>query len=111
MTAKPDKAQSKDIDYLLALGELFSMVVYGHLVLEKAQMDDTDPDLLNQVFGLFVRDFSAYATGLLGKPSNSQRQRKRIRKLIKAPVANPEQFEKVWREHVYALNGQYEAGA
>ena len=108
MTAKPDKAQSKDIDYLLALGELFSMVVYGHLVLEKAQMDDTDPDLLNQVFGLFVRDFSAYATGLLGKPSNSQRQRKRIHKLIKAPVANPEQFEKVWREHVYALNGQYE---
>jgi hypothetical protein len=27
-----------------------------------------------------------------------------------APAANPEQFDRVWREHVYALNGQYEMG-
>lgn len=110
MTAGPDKAQSKDIDYLLALGELFSMVVYGHLVLEKAEMDGTDHDLLNQMFGLFVRDFSGYATELFGKPSNSERQRKKIRKLVRAPVADTEQFEKVWREKVYALNGCYVMG-
>ena len=108
MVAKPDEQQARDLDYLLALGELFTLVVYGHLILEKALMDKTDPDLLNQMFGLFVRDFSGYATELYGKPSNSNRQRKMIRKLIKAPETDTEQSDRVWREHVFALNGQYE---
>jgi acyl-CoA dehydrogenase len=110
MTAKPDEQQVRDIDYMLVQGELFALIVYGHLILEKALMDNTDEDLLNQMFGVFVRDFSAYATELYGKPSNSRRQRQMIRKLIQAPVANPEQFDRVWREYVYALNGQYEMG-
>ena len=108
VTARPDEQQARDLDYLLSLGELFALVVYGHLILEKALMDKTDPDLLNQVFGVFVRDFSGYATELYGKPSNSGRQRMMIRKLIKAPVADAAQFEKVWREHVYALKGAYD---
>jgi acyl-CoA dehydrogenase len=110
MIAKPDKAQSRDLDYLLTLGELFTLVVYGHLILEKALMDETGHDLLNQMFGVFVRDFSGYATELYSKPSNSGRQRKMIRKLIKAPVADMEQFERVWREHIFSLNGQYSMG-
>jgi len=108
VTARPDEQQARDLDYLLSLGELFALVVYGHLVLEKALMDKTDPDLLNQVFGVFVRDFSGYATGLHGKPSNSWRQQKLIRKLVRAPEADPEQFERVWGEYVYALKGVYE---
>jgi acyl-CoA dehydrogenase len=110
VTARPDEQQARDLDYLLSLGELFALVVYGHLVLEKALMDKTDPDLLNQVFGVFVRDFSGYATGLHGKPSNSWRQQKLIRKLVRAPEADPEQFERVWGEYVYALKGVYEMG-
>ena len=108
MVAKPDEHQARDLDYLLALGELFTLVVYGHLILEKALMDKTDPDLLNQMFGLFVRDFAGYATELYGKPSNSNRQRKMIRKLIKAPETDAKQSDRVWREHVFALNGQYQ---
>ena len=108
MTARPDEAQSRDLDYLLALGELFTLVVYGHLILEKALMDETSDDLLNQMFGVFVRDFSGYATELYGKPSNSSRQRKLVRNLVRAPVANAEQSDRIWREHVFALAGQYE---
>ena len=108
MVAKPDEHQARDLDYLLALGELFTLVVYGHLILEKARMDKTDPDLLNQMFGLFVRDFAGYATELYGKPSNSNRQRKMIRKLIKAPETDAKQPDRVWHEHVFALNGQYQ---
>jgi acyl-CoA dehydrogenase len=111
MTARPDEAQARDLDYLLTLGELFALVVYGHLILEKALMDETDEDLINQMFSVFVRDYSGYATELYGKPSNSGRQRKLIRKLIRAPVANPEQFETVWQEQVYTLKDQYELGA
>jgi len=107
-TAGPDPQQIRDIDYMLSMGELFTLIVYGHLILEKAGMEGTDADLLNQVFDVFVRDFSAYATGLHGKPGNTGAQRALIRELIMAPAANPEQFDRVWREHVYALNGQYE---
>jgi acyl-CoA dehydrogenase len=108
LTAGPDQQQVRDIDYMLSMGELFTLIVYGHLILEKGQMERTDPDLLNQVFDVFVRDFSAYATELHGKPGNSGAQRALIRKLIQAPVANPGQFEKVWQEHVFALSGQYQ---
>lgn len=108
ITAGPDEQQVHDIDYMLSMGELFTMIVYGHLILENGQMDGTDPDLLNQIFDVFVRDFSAYATGLHGKPGNSDAQRTLICELINAPVADPTQFDRVWRDHVFALYGQYE---
>jgi acyl-CoA dehydrogenase len=108
ITAGPDQQQLRDIDYMLSMGELFTLIVYGHLILEKGLMEDTDPDLLNQIFDVFVRDFSAYATGLHGKPGNTGAQRALIRDLIQAPVADAGQFDRIWREHVYALNGQYQ---
>jgi len=108
LTAGPDAQQVRDIDYMLSMGELFTLVVYGHLILEKALMEDTDSDLLNQLFDVFIRDFSTYATQLLGKPGNTEKQRVLIRDLIQSPVASPEQFGKVWQEHVYALTGQYQ---
>ena len=108
LTAGPTKQQLRDIDYMLSMGELFTLIVYGHLILEKGRMEGTDPDLLNAIFDVFVRDFSAYATELHGKPGNSEGQRALIRELIQAPVADADQFERIWREHVYALNGQYE---
>ncbi len=108
LTAGPDQQQVRDIDYMLSMGELFTLIVYGHLILEKCLMEGTDPDLLNQMFDVFVRDFSAYATGLHGKPGNTEAQRALILALIQAPVANAGQFDRIWREHVYALNGQYQ---
>jgi acyl-CoA dehydrogenase len=108
LTAGPDEQQVRDIDYMLSMGELFTMIVYGHLLLEKGRMEGTDPDLLNQIFDVFVRDFSAYATELHGKPGNSDAQRALIRNLIQAPVANADQSDRIWREQVYALNGLYE---
>jgi len=109
LKAGPDERQVRDIDYMLGVGELFTQIVYGHLVLEKALMEHTDPDLLNQLFDVFVRDFSAYATGLHGKPGNSDAQRALILDLVRAPVADAEQFERVWRTHVYAQRGRYRA--
>jgi acyl-CoA dehydrogenase len=41
------------------------------------------------------------------KPSNTDKQRELSLKMIRAPIPNPSRFERVWKEHVYALNGQY----
>ena len=105
--AGPGEEQVRDIDYMLSVGELFSMIVYGQLILEKAQMEGTDPALLNQIFDVFVRDFSIYATTLHGKPGNTAEQQALILQLVKAPVADPQQFDSVWRERVLSLDGQY----
>jgi acyl-CoA dehydrogenase len=106
-TAGPDQKQARDLDYMLSVGELFCLVVYGQLILEKAQMEGTDADLLNQVFDVLVRDFSIYAATLHGKPGNSAEQQALILQLVKAPIADAQQFETVWRERVFSLNGQY----
>ena len=62
--APPDKQQAKDIDLLLTLGELFTLVAYGQLIIEKVNMDGVDLDLLDQIFNVLVRDFAKYALEL-----------------------------------------------
>jgi acyl-CoA dehydrogenase len=108
METPPDKGQSRDIDYMLALGEIFCLIPYGQLVLEgRKEWEDLDDALLDQIFEILVRDFNKHATELYGRPSNSDRQRELILDFIKPPASNAARFEKVWNEHVYALAGQY----
>jgi acyl-CoA dehydrogenase len=107
MAAGPDEQQVRNIDWMLSLGELFTLVVYGQLILENARMENTGQDLLNQVFDVLVREFSAYAVTLHGKPGNSEAQREHLLGLIMAPANESEQFERVWQQ-VFALNGQYQ---
>ena len=107
ITAGPDEKQVRDIDYMLDMGELFTLVAYGQLILEKAKIEDIAPELLNQMFDVYIRDFSIYAVSLHGKSSNSEQQREQLLELIKAPVTDEEQYTNVWLNQVYSLNGVY----
>ncbi|MGD8703473.1 MAG: acyl-CoA dehydrogenase, partial [Desulfosarcina sp.] len=49
-TATPDGEQTKDIDFLLSLGELFTLVAYGQLLIEKSRIDSVEDDLMDQIF-------------------------------------------------------------
>ena len=51
-TARPTEEQIKDIDFLLNLGELFSLVAYGQLIIENAEIYAVDDDILDQIFRL-----------------------------------------------------------
>jgi len=99
--------QMMEFDYLLAVGELFTMVAYGHLIIESAKIEKISDAVMNQMFDLFVRDFSAFAQELYGKPLNSDAQLEKIQKMFKRPVPNKEEFEKVLREEVYSLVDVY----
>ncbi len=44
------------------LGELFTLVVYGQLILEQAELTGQDRDVIDQLFDVLVRDFSAFAS-------------------------------------------------
>jgi len=105
--ARPSKEQAKDIDFLLNLGELFTLVVYGQLIIENAKIYGVDDDLLDQIFDVIVRDFSRYALQLYGKSVTTKRQQLILRRMIKRPVVDNARFDKVWNEHVMSLRGAY----
>jgi len=106
-TATPSEEQSKDIDFLLIIGELFTLVAYGQLILENKKIYNVEDDLVDQIFDFMVRDFSKYALQLYSKPSSSEKQQEVCRKMIMKPVVNAARFDKIWKEHVYAMKGQY----
>ncbi len=108
--AGPDEKQAKDIDYMLSLGECFSLIVYGHLILENAEINGAGDDLIDQIFNTFVSDFSRYAVDILTKPSNSEAQSEHARKLIFKPVFDQGRSDRVWDEvasyaDVYRMKG------
>jgi acyl-CoA dehydrogenase len=106
-TAAPDKAQIRDIDFLLNLGELFTLVAYGQLLIEKAGIDAVEDDLMDQIFDYMIRDFSKFALQLYSKTSSTDRQMDICMRMIKKPTVNPERFNRIWDNHVYALKGAY----
>jgi acyl-CoA dehydrogenase len=106
--AAPGEAQQKDLDFLLNVGHLFSLVVYGHLILEKA--DSISGELLDQIFDFQVRDFSGYAVALHGKPSSTEAQQAWALGAIRKPAVDQARFDAVWNE-VLAYDGAYEMKA
>lgn len=108
--ATPTEAQTKDVDYLLAVGELFTLVVYAQLILENAAIYDIDDALIDQIFDVFVRDFSAYALQLYSKPSNSAAQMEHCLAMIGRTEPNPERYQAIW-QRVNTLKDQYEMAA
>jgi acyl-CoA dehydrogenase len=107
--AGPEKMQDMDPSFSLPLGEMFSIVVYGQLILEQAKFDNIDPDISNQVFDFMVRDFALFALQIYCNHNTKDEQRSFCKEimLIK-PVADPEQHNRVWEKYVFALNGEYE---
>jgi acyl-CoA dehydrogenase len=108
MTAPPDKDQQGDIDFLLILGELFTLVVYGQLVIENAKIHKVEDELVDQIFDFMVRDFSKFALQLFSKTSSTDAQMDICLQMIKKPVQKPERFNRIWEKYVAPLNGAYE---
>jgi acyl-CoA dehydrogenase len=95
-------------DYLLCVGELFTLVAYGQLIIESAAIEKIDDDLLDQIFDFMVRDFSQFGLELYGKSLSTKAQQDACLKMIKRPVADDEKFEKILKNQVYALIDTYE---
>ena len=106
-SAAPDEDQQRDLDFMLVLGQLFALVVYGHLILEQAELTGLDRHLLDEIFAVFVRDFSAYATELHGKAATTEAQAAWALEQLRRPVLDASRTEAVWAQ-VEALSGAYE---
>jgi acyl-CoA dehydrogenase len=106
--ATPDEAQRQDTDFLMALGEIFTLVVYGQLILENARIYEVDEDLVDQMFDFMVRDFSKFALQLYSKSSSTPQQMDYCLKMLSKPAVDEERYQRVWTNHVYALKDEYE---
>ncbi|MCK8678308.1 acyl-CoA dehydrogenase family protein [Streptomyces lichenis] len=106
-TAAPDEAQSRDLDLLLAVGQLFALVVHAQLVLEQAALTGLDDDVLDELFAVLVRDFSAHAVELHGKDSATEEQQSWALGAVRRPVVDEARSARVWTR-VEALSGAYE---
>jgi len=104
---KPNKQQIKDFDFLYVLGELFTLVVYGQLILETVNLQKIDKKLLEQIFNFMIRDFSKFAMQLYSKTSSTAIQKRICKKMIFKPKRDDEIFNSIYSNHVLALVDKY----
>jgi len=106
--AAPDAAQDMDPSFSLPLGEMFSIVVYGQLLLEQIAFDKVDADIVNQIFDFMVRDFSRFALQIYGMHNTTDAQRAYCREIMLIKSHGDEaQYNRVWEKYVFPLNGEY----
>ncbi len=108
VTATPDEAQRKDIDFLLSLGDIFTLVAYGQLILENAKIYGIDDGIVDQIFDFMVRDFSKFSLQLCEKPSSTPKQMECCLRMIRKPAVDDQRYQTVWKDHVYPLKDAYE---
>ncbi|MEK7434906.1 MAG: acyl-CoA dehydrogenase [Cyanobacteriota bacterium] len=106
-SARPNEEQTKDFDFLLNLGEIFTLVVYGQLIIENAKLYELDNDLLDQIFNFMVRDFSKFALQIYSKTSSTEKQMELSLKMIKKPNVNVGLSKKIWEKYVFSLKDNY----
>lgn len=107
MLAKPNKEQRRDIDFLMALGELFTLVVYGQLILENARIYSIQDDIIDEMFDFMVRDFSRHALQLYSKTTTTKAQMQLCLMMIKKPVVDRARFIRNWENEVFQLRDLY----
>lgn len=108
--ATPTEEQGKDVDFLLVVGELFTLVVYAQLILENAAIyasEGIDGDTVDQIFDVLVRDFSRHALDLHSKPTATPTQADLALKMIRRPAFDAGRADRIWRT-VHALKDAYE---
>ena len=111
-SAAPDPGQQSDIDFAFAIGQLFATVPYAQLILEEAGLSGLDKAgdgaLIDEIFGLLVRDFNAYAMELNDKPATKDQQARFAMRMIRRPAHDPAHYDQVWKEHVLPISGAYQ---
>jgi len=101
-------AQQKDLDFVLTLGELFTLVVYGQLILENATLLGVSPDTVDQIFDFMVRDFSRFAIELYGRAGTMPEQAGDCLRMLRKPNRDDDRAARIWAGEVLPLADVYE---
>src|SRR5215204_1980345 len=96
-----------DLDFQQSLAQLFTLIPYGQLILEQAQLDETSHDVVDTIFATFVRDFSATAVELHGKASSTEAQQAWALASVRKPLVDESRGDRIYAE-IRSLAGAYE---
>ena len=97
---------SGDLDFQQSVAQLFTLLPYGQLILEQAQLEEIPDDIVDLVFETLVRDFSSTATELHGKESSTEAQQAWALANVRKPLIDVERGDRVYSE-IRALAGAY----
>ena len=106
--ASPTPEQVKNIDYMLALGEMFTLIVYAQLVLENTKFHPISSALLDEIFNFMVRDFAQYALTQISNYNNSEKQDEFLKAMLKKPNIDQATVKYLWENEVTPLIGVYQ---
>ncbi|MEA2124157.1 MAG: acyl-CoA dehydrogenase, partial [Solirubrobacteraceae bacterium] len=95
-----------DLDFQQCLAQIFTLVPYGQLILERAQLSETPDDVVDLVCETLVRDFSTTSLDLLAKASSTEAQQAWVLQHLRKPVIDAERDARIY-EQVRALAGAY----
>ena len=98
---------TEDLDFQQTLAQVFTLVPYGQLILEEAELEGTPADVVDLLFEWLVRDFSRLVLDLHGKSSSNAEQQQWVIDSIRKPVIDPEREDRIYAE-VRALAGAYQ---
>jgi len=87
---------------------LFTLVVYGQLILENAIIKGIENDLVEQIFDFMIRDFSKFALQLNQKGCATLVQRTICKRMIKRPAVDDARHSRIWENYSYKMKDQYE---
>ncbi len=107
LKAPPTEGQRKDIDFLLTLGELFTLVAYGQLLLENQPIYGVEDDLSTRCSTSWSGTSPATPCSCTPRPRSTPEQMDLCLKMIRKPVIDEARFERVWEKYVYATVGAY----
>ncbi|MCX6110886.1 MAG: acyl-CoA dehydrogenase [Proteobacteria bacterium] len=110
-SAPPSPAQSKNLDYTLQLGELFTLVPYAQLIAENQRFYPVGEDTMELIYRLLITDFSRFAVRFYCSQDHDEKQQALILKMVRKPQLNEAAFDRVWAEQVYPLKDAYKGSA
>ncbi len=108
MKAPATEEQTKNVDVMLTIGEMFTLVPYAQLILENAKIMKIDEVLIDQIFDFIVRDFSKFALEMYNKPSSTEKQMEYCLQMIQKPNVDVKRTNTIWKDYVYANVDAYE---
>ncbi|MGE5381680.1 MAG: acyl-CoA dehydrogenase [Methylocystaceae bacterium] len=95
--ATPSDEQKKNVDFMIAVGELVTMAAYAQLILENVKIYGIDDDVVEEIFSCLIRDFSRYALMVNSTFTATSAQETLLEKMILVkPVLNKERADRLW---------------
>lgn len=93
----PDDEQKKNVDFMIALGELVTMAAYAQLILENIKIYNIEDDEAEEIFCFLIKDFARYALTLGATFPLSVAQEEIVDRMVTIrPILDQKRADRLW---------------